>query len=495
MTRLGFAAALAVAAGCALMAQQPGEVSLLGRSFVAPGSGPASVPVVVTDELGQPIPGLTSADFQVRDNGKPVTVSAREVSRPAAEANAAPRQRSITLLFDDLSSSTDALNWARRAAADYVDKGWAPGDRWAILTTSHTLQLPFTSDRAAVAATLAQVTSQGTAAQAVQLNARAKTNVMHGGGNADEQAQTISSHTLDGIASAIDYAAAQPGRSVLVFTSTGFATDFAANGTNLNDQLDRLRVSAIRSGVTIEGIDPAALDSSNTALRWQTETNVLSMLANNTGGVTVENRNELETAFDRLAGGSKVSYELAFAPAAAKTDTSFHRLEIAVNGHPQARVRALPGYYLSTGANDGITGPPALEKNLERSLNGEAIDQLPVEVKMAALQPAAGELGGVRVGILISPRQLPFKTVKGKQHDQLRVIALLDDAQGIAVAREGIIDLNLSPATRKKLDADGINAALDLPVAEGVYRLRIIVQEASTGATTVLTRNGLRLQR
>lgn len=479
----------ALLAGVALLGQQPGEVSRTGRVWTSAG-GPVSVPVIVTDSSGQPIAGLTASDFQIKDNGHAVTLAGFH-----AETRSGPRQRSIAFLFDDLSTDAESLDWARRAAADYVIKGGVEGDRWAVLTTSRTLHLDYTSDRAAVTAVLDKLATQGKANQATQLSARAKTDVMHGGGTADEQTQAVSAYTLDGISNALAYAGAQPGRSVLIFTSTGFPTDFPANGTDLNSQVEAVRQAAIRSGVTVGSVDPAAINPNNSSLRWQLDVNVLSALANSTGGAMIENRNELSTAYDRLGGGDSASYELEFTPASGKNDNEYHHLEVTVAGHAGARVQARPGYYPGGAGDDGVSGPPELAKNLEKALAGENPDGVPIEVKMAAMQPAAdAPTGGVALGLLISPRELPFTEVKGKQHDVLRVIGILDDGKGaVAVAREGIITLNLSEGTRKQLDKSGIPATLQLPVGAGSYRLRIIVQEANQGKTTLLSRSGLRL--
>jgi len=480
---------MAWAVGAALVAQQPGEVVRSGRAWT-PAGGPVAVQVLVTDASGQPIAGLAQGDFQVTDDGKPVALSGFQ-----AETRSGPRQRSIAFLFDDLSTDAESLDWARRAAADYVEKGGVAGDRWAVLTTSRTLHLDYTSDKDAVKAVLDRIATQGKANQATQLSARAKTDVMHGGGTTDEQTQAVSAYTLDGISSALAYAGAQPGQSVLIFTSTGFPTDFPANGTDLNSQVERVRQAAIRSGVTVGSVDPAAINPNNSSLRWQLEVNVLSMLANSTGGAMIENRNELATAYDRLGGGPSASYQLEFTPAAAKNGDDYHKLEVKVSGHEGAHVAARPGYYPGGANDDGVSGPPELAKNLEKALAGDDPEGVPTEVKMGAMQPSAdAPTGGLALGLLISPRQLPFTQVKGKQHDVLRVIGILDDGKGnIAVAREGILTLDLGEATRKQLDKAGIPATLQLPVGAGSYRLRIIVQEANKGLTTLLSRGGLRL--
>ena len=126
-----------------------------------------SVDVVVTDAKGNRIRGLTKADFEVVEDGKPreitnfseyaLDVERRPVRPPAAEAGAAPLEaapvqtppRRLLLVFD---SNTLTSKHRRAGAADaikFIDKHVRPADKVmvAVLTRKFTTRTDWTSDR------------------------------------------------------------------------------------------------------------------------------------------------------------------------------------------------------------------------------------------------------------------------------------------------------------------------------------------------------------
>jgi len=124
------------------------------------------VPVTVTDRNGNPVRGLTAANFQLFDDGRPQTItsfdnidfaSKQEVSAISPlNANA---RRSFLLLFDGGYSDVKSIVRAREAATRFVQTSVQPRDLVAVGNIDpekgFRLLTAFTTDRNAVAAAIA----------------------------------------------------------------------------------------------------------------------------------------------------------------------------------------------------------------------------------------------------------------------------------------------------------------------------------------------------
>src|SRR6266851_1639699 len=198
MTPRQLPVALAVAVGFAAApsAQQPpARPTFKGNTQVV------SVDVIVRDGSGAVVKGLTAADFEVTEDGKPQAIRSftfEEISehpkgvetadllalaqarladdakrqqpgvRPAAAAPPAAAakpmtseelagRRLIVLLFDVSSMQPEDVQRAVDAAAKYVNEKMSPADMVAVATVSSMLEVltDFTADRTKVAAALA----------------------------------------------------------------------------------------------------------------------------------------------------------------------------------------------------------------------------------------------------------------------------------------------------------------------------------------------------
>ena len=120
------------------------------------------VPVRVLDRSGEPVRGLTAADFTLLDQGRPQTLTAVDTIELGGEAGARePRsvppaaRRRYLLLFDFSFSRPKAVVAARRAAREFVLDGMRDSDLAAVATyslqTGVRLVVTFSSDRAALA--------------------------------------------------------------------------------------------------------------------------------------------------------------------------------------------------------------------------------------------------------------------------------------------------------------------------------------------------------
>jgi VWFA-related protein len=121
-----------------------------------------NVDVVVTDRGGRHMPGLTAADFEVLEDGKPQAITNFYEVRETAEA-AAPRdelrRRRIVFFIDDYS-----VHPSRRAQLlGAVDRALVellrPGDEAMLVTWNRSLRvaMPFTTDPARLRAAMTEV--------------------------------------------------------------------------------------------------------------------------------------------------------------------------------------------------------------------------------------------------------------------------------------------------------------------------------------------------
>ena len=76
------------------------------------------VDVVVTDGDGRPVTGLTKEDFDIREDGKPVTLQTF-VARTATDAAADDAGRTLVILLDDVTMPRESVN-AVKAIATYL---------------------------------------------------------------------------------------------------------------------------------------------------------------------------------------------------------------------------------------------------------------------------------------------------------------------------------------------------------------------------------------
>ena len=96
--------------------------------------------VLVLDQRGQPVPGLTQKDFVVTEDGKPQEVGMFSLGDDAKVP------RSMVLIIDYGCSQLPFLEASVEAAKDLVDK-LGPGDSMAIVTDDVELLVNFTQDK------------------------------------------------------------------------------------------------------------------------------------------------------------------------------------------------------------------------------------------------------------------------------------------------------------------------------------------------------------
>lgn len=498
--------ALALALAAVAAAQHPGEIQLQAKLYL-PGfhftasSRLVEVPVVVTDSSGRAVAGFGAADFTVLDDGRAQAITYFSVEEQAAERGAAgvgtpaksaavsaaqgsPRPRSVGLLFDDLDTPAANLDWCRKAALEYVAQDAAPGDRWAVMTTSEQVAQAFTSDRVAVERAIGKIAASNHPIAEDDPDTPPQLRMP------PEMIALFAAHTLSGIADAVRYTALQPGERELLLASKGFKSKAVER------QVAQLTAAAVRSQVVVNTLDALGLDiaekigshlRANNLAERAPYTSVLFTLAHDTGGSMVENTNLTTASYQRLASGPGVRYRLGFVPQGSGVDGAYHKLSVRL-ARPHVAVQARVGYYEAP-ARDAVAA--ALETKLDRAMAGASYAELPIALAtepLAKSRAAAGSGGrGVNAVVRLMPAALPYGADHGRSREQLRYYAVLRDAAGRYISgQEGDMALSLSAPTRTRLDTAGLYAALALAAPAGRYQILIVVQELAEGRTATL---------
>jgi len=146
---------------------QAGRLSSTGKLNESLTVSVVEVPATVVDRNGNPVRGLTAANFRVLDEGKERAITAfdsvdfasLESLTATSPLNPAAR-RNFMLLFDLTYSSPNSITRAQQAARDFVKKMVQRRDRVAVATIDANrgfrLVTAFTTDRALLSAAIAR---------------------------------------------------------------------------------------------------------------------------------------------------------------------------------------------------------------------------------------------------------------------------------------------------------------------------------------------------
>jgi Ca-activated chloride channel family protein len=246
----------------------------------------------VTDAKGEPVTGLTVADFRVTEDQTAQTIS-------TFAAGQFPL--SITIAIDrSFSMAGERLARSKRAAQAFIE-ALGPTDEVMVLAIGSEIETitPPVPAREAAATRWEAIGAWGT------------------------------TPLYDAAAQALDAIQARSGRRALVLISDGLDRDSRTTATDL--------IARARHGNVL--IYPVAIGA--------TRPPVFGELANVTGGRSffVDDPKRLESQLNALARDLRFQYLLGYAPSQpARTTSEWRAIEVAVS-RPDVRVRARDGYF------------------------------------------------------------------------------------------------------------------------------------------------------
>ena len=196
-----------------------------------------------------------------------------------------------------------------------------PADRVGVFTSSGSVMLDFTADRAGIEEALM------------------KLRPTHSGLPLELEAQT--EETITWCGNVVKRMSYLPGQRTLVFISPGLMLHGDAFGSwsSIGSAM-ALIDKAIRARVVINSLDARGLS----VRRAGSFSEFQERVTDGTGGRYVRDTNDLNGAVERLAATPKYIYVLGFAPDTGKGKSGFHKLEVKLPGR-KLDVEARNGYY------------------------------------------------------------------------------------------------------------------------------------------------------
>jgi len=473
--------------------------------------------------------------FSIEKPGTPVLVekesAALETQPQPAAPSATPSagviaDHFVAYLFDDLHVKFEDLARARDAAGRLLATSMQPDDRAAIYTTSGQVMIEFTNDPAKLQQTLLRLRpvstfgsvtscpeiSYYTANLIVNLNDQQATQVIlaeyracSGNQNATasevtamaqqalqsgEQGTRLAIGVLDRVVRRLS---AMPGQRSIVLASPGFLVT-AYDQPDVTDVINR----AIRANVLINTLDARGLwtnpmfDASRTTpagggqvlnvmstylqAEASAQEDVLSELADGTGGTWFHNNNDLNEGFHRLAAAPEFIYVLGFTPENLKSNGKFHSLKVTLKDPNGLTLQARKGYYAPKHETD--LAQQAKQDIQDAVFSREVMKDIPVALHTQFFK--SGDFDAkLSVMAHVDIRSLHYRKEEGRNRNDLTVVSVLFDPNGNFVAgMDKRIELRLKDGTLENKLGSGITVKSTFDVKRGSYVVRLVVRDS-----------------
>ncbi|HEV2718883.1 MAG TPA: VWA domain-containing protein [Thermoanaerobaculia bacterium] len=478
------------------------------------------VPVTVVDGSGNPVRGLTTANFKLYDQGKEMAVrsvdtidfASKESMSAVSPVNPAAR-RKFLLLFDLSFSKPSSLARAQEAARQFVAKSVQARDLVGLGTIDkHGFRLvaAFTTDRKLVEEAIANPVQMrtddplhlGHVGNQFEISLQESMVGKGKAGVGDENLVAIMNSAvrqnretvraeaekeMDFLGDLAKTLRSIPGRKQLIFLSEGFDPRFV-EGTEAQEDLSysnsvyssetdkrwgsnsatttlRRMADAFRgSDVVLHALDIQGIRvNENESGAFINSNDALRLMAQPTGGMVFKNANKIETDFERLMKSQEVVYVLTFQAPATKPGR-FHDLKVKLVNVPsgsQAFARA--GYYEAGG-----------DAKEERTLTNAEIVMNDVEQKdlrtasLAAAFPTTGAEAQVPVIVEVNGSDLE------KQNALDFYVYAFNDEGSVADRLYQHVTLDLGKVGAK-LHANGLKYWATLALPPGNYAVKTLV--------------------
>ena len=491
-----------------------------------------SVDVIVSDKNGNPVLDLTRDDFSIAEDGKPQKIDAfsvvkldalesvesgppRTIKNDFDEEREASRPdvRLFVILLDDYHVRRGNDMSVRKPLIEFLQNQLAPADMVAIMyPLTPITDLRFSRNRESAVSAIEKF--QGRKFDYTPRNTFEEQYAMYPAQTVERVRNQVTMDALKG--AAFRMGSLREGRKSIIFVSEGFtsmlpaqladpnaampgvnnpyrgranapqATDMQqlmANSDLLSDMQQVFR-DVNRQNTSIYSVDPRGLavfehdinegvgiTQDATALRTTQDT--LHVLAANTDGRAIVNRNDLAAGMKQIIRDSSGYYLLGYNSSAAPTDGKFHAIKVNVKRRG-VDIRARKGYWAYT--LDDVARANAPKKAEATTAVSTALNELAAPARDRSahfwIGTARGENGMTRVTFSWEP--VPAVPGRRVEEPPARVALTAIGPGGRPVYRGRVPEEGAAPAPSGT--SRGGSTSFDVP--PGRLELKMVVESA-----------------
>jgi VWFA-related protein len=492
--------------------------------------------VYVTDAQNNPVNDLKADDFEVIEDGKPqkvtsfslVNIPVERAERPLfasqpieadVQTNDHVEGRIYLIVLDDLHTDFTRTPRVKAAMRRFFERSFGTNDLAAIVFTGRSNgSQDFTNNPRLLMAAVDRFVGRKLRSATIERLEGIRVNPGTGGlqpGDDNQQMERAfnARNAMGSIRRLAEFMAGVRGRrKALMLVGEGVDYDIheavglagSTASAVLLDTHDAI-ASASRGNVSIYAIDPRGLSTGDEDLITQSSTmpeqgaglnslqnelrlsqNSLRVLAANTGGFAALNRNDFNSAFDRIVQENSQYYLLGYYSSNARRDGRYRKIQIRVKRPGLRVVRARDGYYEARGRRPADAKPaanPALAAALSSPL---PVAGLPLKVFAGAYKGEAPN-AAVAVVLELDASQLDFVEANGTFNESLEFVNAATDSKGkVFPGERHTANLALKPDTFARTKERGFRVLTQVTLPPGHYQLRVAAGNKKGKAGSVL---------
>jgi VWFA-related protein len=310
------------------------------------------------------------------------------------------------------------------------------------------------------------------------------------------QAQSRLRITLDVVERALNGLVQAKGRKSLILVSEGFIYD-----QNL-DEFKRINEASRRANTAIYFVNAGglkgmpveftaqfgpAIDNQDVGFAFAETLDAVAgseTVAEDNGGFTVRNTNDLASGIQRIARETQDYYLLGYIPTNTARDGKFRKIQVKLKDGKGLVVRARKGYYAPS-----ETGKTALEprKGTDPVMQSAVdspwdVDGVPLRMSDYVGEETSLGKAAVKVATEVDVSGFDFAQENGRFVDSVDFLLVVAHQQSGEYFRyDQKVELKLLPQTKERLSREWLPIVRDFELRPGDYQAKMVVREDRTG--------------